>query len=171
MKVWKGNWNATTLLFSRKGFEILHQVSRGQVKSIVMEYYNGIFFHMPWPEKHITYLSINCHFPVSFKSFVERSGYLGSCKPHIYYWLTLRLMEPGGSMPHSQGLSDNIYPDSNQTQFLVLIPISLRSILILSSHLRQGLREGLFPAGVLLKFWKHSCLLPFWLYGLPISVF
>ena len=34
------------------------------------------------------------------------------------------------------------------THFLVLIPISLRSILILASHLRLGLPEGLFPVGV-----------------------
>ena len=37
-------------------------------------------------------------------------------------------MEPGGSMPHSQG-------EAESTQLLVLMPISLRSILILSSHL------------------------------------
>ena len=28
--------------------------------------------------------------------------------------LTPWLMEPGGSMPHSQGLSNNSYPESNQ---------------------------------------------------------
>ena len=39
-------------------------------------------------------------------------------------------MELGGSIPHSQ------YPESRQ--FLVLIPTSLKSILI-SSHLRLGL--------------------------------
>ena len=42
-------------------------------------------------------------------------------------------MKPGGSMPHSQGLSNNPYPEPNQNQFIVLIPISLRSILVLSS--------------------------------------
>ena len=42
-------------------------------------------------------------------------------------------MEPGGSMPHSQGLSNNSYP---------------RSILILSFHLRLGLPKGLFPVGL-----------------------
>ena len=50
-------------------------------------------------------------------------------------------------MPHSQGL--------NQSQFLVLIPICLRSILILSSHLRLGLPKGLFPAGVPVEILKE----------------
>ena len=64
-------------------------------------------------------------------------------------------MDSGDSMLHSQGLSINPYPESNQsTQFLVLIPISLRSILILSSYLRLGLSKGLFPAGVLVKILK-----------------
>ena len=61
-------------------------------------------------------------------------------------------MEPGGSIPHSQGLSYNAYPDPESTQFLVLIPISLRSILILFSHLRLGLPKGLVSLGYLLKF-------------------
>ena len=55
-------------------------------------------------------------------------------------------MEPGGSMPQSQWLSDNPYPLRNNP-----IPrietISLRSILILSSHLRLGLPKGLFSVG------------------------
>ena len=35
MKMWKGNGNTTTLLFSLKGLEIVHQ-GKGQVKTIVM---------------------------------------------------------------------------------------------------------------------------------------
>ena len=31
-------------------------------------------------------------------------------------------MEPGGSMPHSQGLSNNSYPEPNQPNF---IPVKL----------------------------------------------
>ena len=45
-------------------------------------------------------------------------------------------MEPGGSMPHSQGLPNNPYPESNQP--------NPRSILIFSSHLRLGLPKGIF---------------------------
>ena len=49
MKMWKGNGNTTTLLISRKGFEILHQERRGQVKTIGMEHLNGILFLKPGP--------------------------------------------------------------------------------------------------------------------------
>ena len=65
-------------------------------------------------------------------------------------------MEPGGSMPHSQGLSNNSYPEPNH--FLVLMPISSRSILILSSHLRLGLPKGLFPVGLPVKILKALLL-------------
>ena len=68
-------------------------------------------------------------------------------------------MEPGGSMAHSQGLSNNAYPEQNQPSFSELIPISLRSILILSSHLRLDLTKGIFPVGVPVKILK--ALLPF----------
>jgi hypothetical protein len=42
MKMWKGNGNTTTLLLSLKRLEIVHQETRGQVKTIVMEHFNGI---------------------------------------------------------------------------------------------------------------------------------
>ena len=63
-------------------------------------------------------------------------------------------MEPGGSMSHSQGLSNNPYPEQNQQKFHVLIPISLRYILIFSSHLRLGLPKRLFPVGATVTFLK-----------------
>ena len=53
------------------------------------------------------------------------------------------------SMLNSQGFSNNPY--SEQTQFLVLTLISLRSILILPSHLRLGLPKGIFPLDLLAK--------------------
>ena len=57
-------------------------------------------------------------------------------------------------MPHFQELCNNPYPEQKQ-----LIPrISLRSILILSAHLRLDLPKGLFPEGVSLKILK--ALLP-----------
>ena len=40
---------------------------------------------------------------------------------------------------------------AESTQFLVSIPIYLRSILILSSHLRLGLPKGLFAVGLGVK--------------------
>ena len=66
-------------------------------------------------------------------------------------------MELGGSLPHSQGLSSNPHPESNQ-EFLVLIPISLRPILILSSHLHLVLPKSLFTVGVPVNILK--ALLP-----------
>ena len=63
-------------------------------------------------------------------------------------------------MPHSQGLFNNSYPEANQpnSYLFLLIPISSRSILILFSHLRQGLLKGLFPVGLPVKILK--ALLP-----------
>ena len=61
-------------------------------------------------------------------------------------------------MLHSQGLSNNSYPEPNQPKLPALIPISSRSILILSSHLRIGLPKGLFPVGLPVKILK--ALLP-----------
>ena len=71
-------------------------------------------------------------------------------------------MEPGGSLPHSQGLSNNPYTELNK--FLVLIHISLRSILILYSHLLLGLPKGLLPVGVLVTILRallHSSILAY----------
>jgi hypothetical protein len=60
MKMWKGIVNTTTLLFSLKGLEILHQERIGQVKTIVMEHFNGILFHKSRPaNKQHTNQSIN----------------------------------------------------------------------------------------------------------------
>ena len=66
-------------------------------------------------------------------------------------------MEPGGSMPHSQGLSNNSYPEPNQPNYPHWY-ISSRYILILSSHLRLGLPKGLFPVGLAVTILK--ALLP-----------
>ena len=74
-------------------------------------------------------------------------------------------MESGSSIPCSHGLSNYPYPELQTAQFLVLIPISLRSILILSSHLRLALPKGIFPVGVPVKILKTllpSSILPTW---------
>ena len=59
-------------------------------------------------------------------------------------------------MPHSQGLSNNFYPEPNQQN--AFIPISSSTILILSSHLRLCLPKDLFPEGLPVKIFK--ALLP-----------
>ena len=46
LKMWKGNWKTTTLLFSLKELELLYQGRRGHVKTIVMEHFNSILFHI-----------------------------------------------------------------------------------------------------------------------------
>ena len=49
MKMWKGNGDITTLLFSLKRLETVDQERRGQVKTIVMEHFNDILFHKSGP--------------------------------------------------------------------------------------------------------------------------
>ena len=44
-KMWKGNGNTITLLFSLKGLEIIQQERGGQVNTIVMGYFNSILSH------------------------------------------------------------------------------------------------------------------------------
>ena len=61
-------------------------------------------------------------------------------------------MEAGGSILHSQGFSNNPYPELNQK--VSHSDIYLRSILILSSHLHLNLPKGLFPV----KFLKALLL-------------
>ena len=54
-------------------------------------------------------------------------------------------------MPHSQGLSNNSYPEPNQpNSHIDRLHISLRSILILSSLLRLGLPKDLFPESLII---------------------
>ena len=81
-------------------------------------------------------------------------------------------MKPGGSMSHSQGLSSNSYPETNQPNpSYWLIPISLGSILILSSHLRLGLPNDLFPVGLpinILKALLPSSIITKWLANLNL---
>ena len=45
MKMWKGNGNSSILLFSPKGLEIVHKKRREQVKTMVIEHFNGIRFY------------------------------------------------------------------------------------------------------------------------------
>ena len=60
-------------------------------------------------------------------------------------------------MQESQGLFNNSYPEPNQPNSSYW-HLFLRSILILSSHLRLGNPKGLFSAGVPVKILKS--LLP-----------
>jgi hypothetical protein len=53
-------------------------------------------------------------------------------------------MEPEGSLPCSQQPATCPYPEPNESTSPN--PISVRSILMLSSHLRLGLPSGLLPS-------------------------
>jgi len=56
-------------------------------------------------------------------------------------------MELEGSLPHSQVPANCPYPEPTRSSPYPPHPISLRSILILSSHQHLGLPTGLFPSG------------------------
>jgi hypothetical protein len=71
------------------------------------------------------------------------------------------------AMLHIEGLSNNLYTELNQSQFLVSVTIYLRSILILYSHVRLGIRGNLFLKGYLLKCLKDLYLPPFCLFPRP----
>jgi hypothetical protein len=65
----------------------------------------------------------------------------------IYLRTSQHFMEPEGSSPCSQELSTGPYPEPYRSSPYLSHPISLRSILIFSTHLRLGLPSGLFPCG------------------------
>ena len=55
-----------------------------------------------------------------------------------YKQLTPWLMEPGGSMPHSQGLSNNSYPEPNQPdKYNKKIKNSIKSYFFLISSVQN----------------------------------
>jgi hypothetical protein len=57
-------------------------------------------------------------------------------------------MEPEGALPCSQEPTTCPYPEPNESKSTSPNPISLRSILMLSSHLRLGLPSGLLLSGL-----------------------
>jgi hypothetical protein len=54
-------------------------------------------------------------------------------------------MEPEGSLQCSQGPATGPCPETDASKSTSYHPISVRSIIILHSHLRLGLLSGLFP--------------------------
>jgi hypothetical protein len=58
---------------------------------------------------------------------------------------------------------------ASRTQFAPSIPISLRSILALSSHLRLGLPSGLFPSVLPNQNLVNTSPLPSWVPHVPLT--
>ena len=75
MKMWMENGNTTTFLFSLEGLEILHQETRGQVNTIVMEHFNRI--SSTSPDLLISSISISQSIKViakrNFKPFASKA--------------------------------------------------------------------------------------------------
>ena len=69
-------------------------------------------------------------------------------------------MVPEFSLPHSQVPATCLYPEPDQSNPCFLNSTSWRCILILSSHLRLGLLNGLLPSGFLPTRCMHLLLLP-----------
>ena len=76
-------------------------------------------------------------------------------------------MEPGDSLPHSQGLSINPYPEPNKPNFSYLKDPFYRNIVPPSTDLP----EGLCPAGLPVKILKAHLTYSIRLHDLPISIF
>jgi hypothetical protein len=70
---------------------------------------------------------------------------LRSCQLCSHSRNSQHFMEPKGSLPCSQEPSAGPYPEPDQST--PSHPLSLRSILILSTHLCLGLPSGLLPSG------------------------
>jgi hypothetical protein len=76
-------------------------------------------------------------------------------------------MEFENSLPFSQELIPGSYPESDECN-AYSYPTSLRSILILSFHLRTELPSGFFFSGFQPKPCTHSSSIPCMLHALPI---
>ena len=67
-------------------------------------------------------------------------------------------MKTGGSMPHSQGLSNNPYPEPNQPNFSYYNFFRVHSNIVL--HLSLGLPKGLFSLGLPIRILKSTPIFP-----------
>jgi hypothetical protein len=93
--------------------------------------------------------------------------FLRSCQLCSHSGTPQHFKEPEGSLPCSQEPSTGPYPEPDRSSSYH--SISLRSILIMSTHLRLGIPSGLFPSGFPTNIVYVFLLFPFVLHALPIS--
>ena len=78
----------------------------------------GFFVPKPQQMRRVTvlesYVALSAAY-ICFSSSLLPKFFLSITIPA--HWLTQWLMGPGGSMPHSQGLSNNSYPEPNQPNY------------------------------------------------------
>ena len=88
-KMWKGDGNTTTLLFSLKGLEILHQERSRQMNITVKEQFNSILFQKSGPVKkqHINQFYIPPTWSQDLK-YVALNTYCGM-QPSRYWLVAL----------------------------------------------------------------------------------
>jgi hypothetical protein len=92
---------------------------------------------------------------MSVKMFLKCHSLTHGAEPFLrsrqlcsYSRTSQHFMEPESSLPCSHGPSTAPYPEPDQSNpYHAILSLSLRSILILSTHLRLGLHSGLFPSG------------------------
>jgi hypothetical protein len=116
---------------------------------------------LPLPRMCSQCLGMFLHLPHSVVTSKETSlthgaePFLRSCQLCCYSGTSQHFMKPKSSLPFSQEPSTGPYPEPDQSNPYHSI-LSLRSILILSTHLRLGLLSGLFscdfPTHILCAF-------------------
>jgi hypothetical protein len=86
-------------------------------------------------------------FPALFSLTHGAEAFLRSRQLCSHSSTSQHFMEPEGSLPCSQETSTGLYPEPDQSNPYPSHPLSLRSILILFTHLRLGLPSVLLPSG------------------------
>jgi hypothetical protein len=88
--------------------------------------------------------------PVSFLHYsltYWAESFLRSCQLCSHWRISQHFMEPEDSLPYSQEPSTGLHSEPDRSSPYYPVLSLLRSILLLSTHLRLGFLSGLFPSG------------------------